>query len=407
MPTIQFLNPIDQPIGTSRLIDEIRSGLCDPEFDMFRLAVAAVTQGTLLRLDAQIRSWRARGGSIEAVYGVDIAATTVEALLYSLVNFNAVYVSRIPGIKFHPKVYIFSGATKARVFVGSNNFTVPGTETNFEAAVRVDYTLPGESVDFGAALVGWHALLAETASDTVYSLNPHLVRALEAEGYITSEKALSAAAKGGRVLGKKGLPTALPKSSLRARPPSAMPATKMVAGAGPQAIAAAPGAPQPGPVLGANAVDTLAIQIRPHHNGEIFLSKLAVNQNPTFFGFPFTGLTVPKRPGNPTYPQRTPDPVVNIRVFGLNGAVLVDLHRYDLNTVYYSTKSEIRITCSQLVAHVPEFSILVMQPGDAGSGIDYAMEIYRPDSPDYADWLSVCNQTMPGGGSAPRKFGWL
>ena len=51
----------------------------------------------------------------------------------------------------------------------------------------------------------------------------------------------------------------------------------------------------------------LVIQVTPHHNGEIHLSKIAVNQNPTFFDYPFTGMTVPKKAGNPTYPQRVPE----------------------------------------------------------------------------------------------------
>ena len=61
--------------------------------------------------------------------------------------------------------------------------------------------------------------------------------------------------------------------------------------------------------------EALVIQIVPHHNGEVFLSKIAVNQNPGFFGFPFTGATTPKFAHNPSYPQREPDPVVNITVY--------------------------------------------------------------------------------------------
>src|SRR5207253_2874287 len=40
---------------------------------------------------------------------------------------------------------------------------------------------------------------------------------------------------------------------------------------------------------GQSAGRILVIQIIPHHNGEIFLSKNAVNQNPALFGFPFSG----------------------------------------------------------------------------------------------------------------------
>src|SRR5205085_2252108 len=86
--------------------------------------------------------------------------------------------------------------------------------------------------------------------------------------------------------------------------------------------------------------EALVIQIVPHHNGEVFLSKIAVNQNPGFFGFPFRGITTPKIARNPSYPQRVPDPVVNITVYDAAGNVTLTRTAFELNTVYYSTKSE-------------------------------------------------------------------
>jgi hypothetical protein len=79
---------------------------------------------------------------------------------------------------------------------------------------------------------------------------------------------------------------------------------------------------------------------------------------------------------------------------------------YALNTVYYEAKSEIRITASPLVGSVPDYSVMVMQRSMDPS-IDYEVVIHRPDSPDYGAWLAACNQAMPGGGKAPRKFGWF
>ena len=85
---------------------------------------------------------------------------------------------------------------------------------------------------------------------------------------------------------------------------------------------------------------------------------------------------------------------------------MLALNKYPLNTVYYATKSEIRITASPLVGMVPDYSVMIMTIGDE-PGVDYDITIHRPDSPDYAAWLSACNQSMPGGGQAPRKFGWF
>jgi hypothetical protein len=160
------------------------------------------------------------------------------------------------------------------------------------------------------------------------------------------------------------------------------------------------------PDIGAEA---LVIQIIPHHNGEVFLSKLAVNENPTFFGWPFTGQTQPKKAGNPSYPQRVPDPVVNIRVYDQAGTQVIAHPNFPLNTIYYDLKSEIRITVQQnIVRNVPEYSILVMRTALADAAHDYDMDFYVPGSAEYRSYLAVCNQEMPSGGKPnPRKFGWL
>jgi len=149
------------------------------------------------------------------------------------------------------------------------------------------------------------------------------------------------------------------------------------------------------------------MQIVPHHNGEVLLSMLAVDQNPTFFGWPFTGTSVPKKPTNRPYPQREPDPVVDITVYDTRGAVAATLTSYSLNLVYYTPKSEVRMTIQQSVAgKIPATSILVMRQGP--SGLDYTMHIHAPGGPTYNSYLQVCNQTMPSGGrSGARKFGWL
>ena len=135
------------------------------------------------------------------------------------------------------------------------------------------------------------------------------------------------------------------------------------------------------------------------------MSRIAATQNPEFFGLPFTGTTVPKKSANAAYPQRTPDPIVNVTVIGVGGDAILTLSKYHLNTVFYEAKSEIRITASPLVGIVPEYSIMIMEPGE--EDVDYEITIFVPGNPEYNDWLNACNQVMPSGGSAPRHFGWF
>jgi hypothetical protein len=102
-----------------------------------------------------------------------------------------------------------------------------------------------------------------------------------------------------------------------------------------------------------------------------------------------------------------PDPIVDIEVYGQSGAIKLQLAEYPLNTVYYEKKGEIRITAKPIIDVTPELSIMIMYRTPQDADRDYIIEIHRPDSPAYADWLDRCDQVMPSGGSIPRYFGWL
>jgi hypothetical protein len=158
----------------------------------------------------------------------------------------------------------------------------------------------------------------------------------------------------------------------------------------------------------ADAAQALVIQIVPHDNGEVFLSTVAVRQNPRFFGFPFKGKTKPKKKANVPYTQRKPDPRVDLEVYDSAGKLATVLRHYGLNTVHYKRKGEIRITVRpKVVQKTPAYSVLLMERANQ-PGLEYRMRIYAPGSARYEDLLAVCDQKMPGGGKRRRRrFGWL
>ncbi|RWM96178.1 MAG: restriction endonuclease [Mesorhizobium sp.] len=416
MVAIALLNPIDQSTGRRRLLTELRDGMQNTAFTTLRMVVAFAKSGPLLRLEAAIKSQRARGLQIEAVFGVDQFGTSAQALRFALDHFDLVHVTREPNRTFHSKIYMFEGATQARAYVGSHNLTVGGTETNFEASLRIDFALPADEVTFDPFRTSWNELLPANCVATK-PLTAALLDDLVQKGIVLDETKMRKAAAG-----PPGgpYPSPPPRSGLAVLPPSALPKRKVVP---PVQAAQAPAAPAPAqapaaaPVAGgaqglgaaANlpfAAQGLAIQIKPHHNGELLLSVTAALQNPAFFKWPFNGLTVPKLGSNKAYPQLTPDPVANIAVYSAGSAPVLTLNSYALNTVYYQRKSEIRITASPLVGIVPDYSIMVMEQSSI-PGIDYDIVIHTPASPDYTPWLAACNQQMPGGGAAPRRFGWF
>jgi hypothetical protein len=148
--------------------------------------------------------------------------------------------------------------------------------------------------------------------------------------------------------------------------------------------------------------------VRPHHNGEIFLSKTAVDDDPGFFGFPFSGWTTPKKPTNPPYPMVAPDPQVEIVVYDAGGRQVLSLE-HSLNVVYYMPKSEIRITIPpEPLARIPQLSLLAMTRNPSAS-YDYRLEFHPPDcnTASVRALRAKLIRSLPSGGAAEqRRYGW-
>lgn len=409
MPKFTVISPLDQPLGKRRLLEDLKKNLSDNDLQDFGFSVAFAKIGPLYRLMELIDSWRANGKKINAIFGIDHNGTSIQALKFALEKFNNVYITQYKGHSFHPKIYWFEGGTKGIVFIGSNNMTMGGMELNFEATIELEFELPNESEAFKDTISMFTALLPDKCAATQV-LTLELLQELEVNGLLLDEtKKIVSATVTKSTAGK----TLNPANKLPVKPMSSLP-SKIVFGKPLKKNELEKKAE----VIKAQAdlvdilkplvpVDGFVIQINPHANGEIFLSTLAISQNPAFFGMPFTGLTIPKKGSNAAYPQRHPDPICNITVFGKKNKILYSNHAYPLNTVLYTRNSEIRVTASPLVEHVPEYSVLVMTHSQLPD-IDYDMQIFTPESPDFANWESLCDQKMPSGGKAvPRKFGWF
>jgi len=306
---------------------------------------------------------------------------------------------------FHAKFYLFSGDRLAICIYGSHNMTVGGTETNLESGTQLEISRPGEETLFQEALGCWTSLLPENCSMT-RAVDRGLIDELLRSGLLFDE----GAARDATALGEgKGAAEILPKIFPRARPkpPTPIPREAFVKITRSKRRVAVRGTRPRSRVEKAPPAQALVMQIVPHHNGEVFLSKNAINENPGFFGFPFSGKTVPKKSSNPSYPQRVPDPLVNVSVFGRGDKPLITRRSFNLNMVYYEKKSEIRITLSpDLAGKILPFAAMVMRL--RVTPYDYDIEVFNPDSTSYDQFVSACNQTLPSGRAArPRKYGWL
>ncbi|MGZ8286788.1 MAG: hypothetical protein ACXW27_12290 [Allosphingosinicella sp.] len=388
MPTFEILKPLDAAVGKRRLLGELKNDLDSDDYSEFRWLVAYAKAGPLQRLKSRLQAWRAKGRSIRAIFGIDQQGTSKEALEIALAVCDEVFITQERDITFHPKAYIFTGAAKARLYLGSNNLTVGGTETNFEAAVVVEASLPSDNAVLIEINDLWDQLLPANCPSTK-KLDQALLNKLIADGYVLDERLLHK--KRQNATGKKKPRS--PKSGLILQPPSPLPKGTVK----PPAVVAASGQ-HPATSLVAGHV----LHIRPHGNGEIHLSTMAANEDPSFFGLPFTGLTQPKKSSNKPYYFRDPRPLVDINVYGANLTLVSSLSDHPLYMVHYTSNGEIRITSRAISDHAPQMSILIMRPATR-AGLTYELTVHTPQSPEYGKWTSVCQTPMPGG----RHYGWF
>jgi len=409
MAEIILIKPADQPKGSFRLLQWLEANFDDPKYTEFRMAVAFSKIHPFLKLDDKIKAWKQQGKSLKGIFGIDHKGTSYQALEYALHNFNEAYLLHAKHSTFHPKLYMFLGNEYATFFYGSNNLTPGGIETNFEGGTIISININDDASIFKNGLDCFDDLLPDKLSCSIKMDEENLTRLFKA-GLLINE-ADPSTKRSRRTQSTKEEHGASDTINdifgiLSIKPPRAIPKKQLKPLVTPETEAPFTEAALPAKAL---PVSGLVIQIIPHHNGEVFLSKTAVNQNPEFFGFPFTGLTVPKKPTNASYPQRVPDPVVNIYIYDSSGSLIRIEEKYSLNTVYYATKSEIRITITpETMASVPEYSILVMTEAKPDSDYDYDMEIFCPGSTQYSDYLNSCNQYLPSGGKAvARRMGWI
>ena len=402
MPTITLMKPTDQPTGRFRLLHELKEHLDKCDFESFKIIVAFAKVGPLIRLQEQIKKWNDAGKSIEAIFGIDVKGTSIEALEYALEYFNNVRIVYLKNpsiaVTFHPKIYLFHDSDHAVAYIGSNNLTVGGTETNFETCTKIELDIHTDTDLWNQIYDCW-----TDTTNIAIELTPELLKTISDHNLLHNETATKGKQKKSRTRTPKPPIEHESLPILKILPPSPLPALK-------KAKRKTPTKQQKKFEEYAKATtEALVIQIIAHHNGEVFLSKLAVNQNPEFFGWPFKGRTTPKKASNPSYPQREPDPVVQLDLYDKNGTLLLSHENFNLNTVFYESKAEIRITVPQdVVQNTQEYSILVMRKFSEEDTQDYHLEIYNPGSEPYQTYLDICNQQMPSGGKPiSRRFGWL
>jgi HKD family nuclease len=118
----------------------IISSLKSKDYNFFNAFVAFVSTGGLENIMGQLIAFKERKGAVSFYIGVDLNATSKEALESLLQHDIETYVTYSPNnIIYHPKIYVFRGNKVTRAIIGSSNLTESGLFQNIEASVCIDF----------------------------------------------------------------------------------------------------------------------------------------------------------------------------------------------------------------------------------------------------------------------------
>ena len=160
--------------------------LADPAYSTLTIVSAWVKRSGLRRLADEIRAFRARGGRVSIITGIDENGATRQGLELARELADEVFVFHEPGAgTFHPKVYVAEGRRRASAFIGSANLTLGGLSDNTECSIEVDFELPKEISDLNPLLAWIEELRRET--EVCLELTDELLALLIASGTARDE----------------------------------------------------------------------------------------------------------------------------------------------------------------------------------------------------------------------------
>jgi hypothetical protein len=143
---------------------------------------------TVLRFKQRVIEIRDAGGEVRIVLGVDLGGTSKEVLaeVASWRVTTMVVKNRMPGIVFHPKVYVLRWQELGEIIVGSNNLTDGGMYKNYEASILTSFEFPKDLGAYEQATGELRRFLAPTGP-TASELTPEYLDWLTSLPEIPSE----------------------------------------------------------------------------------------------------------------------------------------------------------------------------------------------------------------------------
>lgn len=268
---------IQGPPGSETVGEVLQTSFSDPSFTGLSVMVAFASEAGVDVLRTLLESAVGHLSGVRLAVGVDQGGTSREALL-ALLNLGIevrIYYSTSRTI-YHPKVYLFSGATHVRAVIGSSNLTVPGLFQNAEAAIVLDLSSTdplaaqiAQAVDafFDPGNHDWADNQQRLSVEVIDLLSTANILPDEAEREARQEKEESetvletdaeSIARLKVIFPPTNIPS-LPPWVLAGRRPATSPRTRLTPGAEVRVVAPPPGSPSTG--VNAPSVQPAAAQL--------------------------------------------------------------------------------------------------------------------------------------------------
>ena len=162
--------------------------LSDKEFLSFTAISAFISQAGVIGLSKHIKKAKEHLEVISIITGVDQNGTSKEAL-EALIKLDVkAYVFYQPSITiFHPKIYLFEGAKKSVLIIGSSNLTTQGLFSNIEASLllKIDNEEDNEII---TQLKNYYKGLFDLTEPNLKKLNKKLIKGLVKAEVVPTEE---------------------------------------------------------------------------------------------------------------------------------------------------------------------------------------------------------------------------
>lgn len=379
---------------------------------------AFVSLQTIIRLKEKLHGLRDLGAEVRFIVGIDMGGTSQE-VLRELLSWGIdvrIVKHRIPRHTFHPKLYVFEWADKARILLGSNNITDGGFFGNYEGASDTTYFLPEDQGEYDTAREELKFFLDPTGT-TSYQLSDAFLERMIEEGAIPSEAEARSIRGSGRKashLPKEGqeplfgieeieLPPPLPKhlleglvKKIRSRRRAAKAKEEVIQPNEEELIIS-----EAGEGIEETAAFYMTLPKLQGDNipGEGRIPLAALELASEFWGWPteYTRDASPRAGNERVYWNWRP----NWKIWSVDAPS--NIVTQQVRMYLYENSMDFRFYVRPLVNAGGDTGDVIRIMRIAEAGVEYECVLARQGTQEYNDWIQACTQKVP---NSDRLFGY-